>query len=369
MTNLSHTSNGDLTSQRPYSLENILGAAMSRPQALALIRSDTEAYNIFQTFPDIEQHRLLSFIQGNQGLRIMYESFAQKILKPSTHPERLESFLSAILEEPVQIMEVLPREGSRLSDKGTLVIMDFLVRLSDGAITNVEIQQVGYAFPGERADCYISDLILRQYNLLRSEQGSAFSYRHMKPVYLIIIMEQSSSSFLAAAPHYIHREQSSYDSGAEVVSLYHTIYISLDTFHKFVQNIDTKLHAWLTFLGSDQPADIVKLVNAYPEFLPLYRDIMEFRRHPKELMTMFSEALAIMDHNTELYMIDEMKKEIDELQKTIDEHLNTINDMNNVIAEKQHTIAEKQHTITEKQHTITEAQHTIAEAQHTIAEA
>ncbi len=300
-------------SQSNYSLEDILGESITHEEALSIIASDANTLRIFKSFPHAEQEKLISFIQGNQGLQIMHDGFAKHVLDPALHPERLKSFLSAVLDEDVKILEVLTLEGCQLSEKGSLVIMDLLVKLTDGSMVNVEIQQIGYAFPGERAGCYQSDLVMRQYNLVRSERGSAFSYHDMKPVCLIVIMEQSSKEFLAVSPHYIHRELHSYDSGAKAVNLFKTIYISLDTFRKISQNvdkeIDSMLHAWLTFFGSDSPADIVKLVNSYPEFLAYYKDITEFRRHPKELITMFSEALAIMDHNTELYMIDEMRKE------------------------------------------------------------
>ena len=218
--------------------------------------------------------------------------------------------------------------------------MDFIVELSDGSIVNVEIQQVGYAFPGERANCYLSDLIMRQYNLIKSERGKRFSYHDMKPAILIVFMESSSAPFLAVAPRYIHREQNSFDSGAKVPNLTHTVYISLDTFRSVVHNISTELDAWLTFLSSDRPADIVKLVNAYPEFLSCYQDIVEFRRHPKELMTMFSEALYMLDHNTELYMIDEMKKQLAEQKKALAEKENALAEKDRIIAEKDTKIKE-----------------------------
>jgi hypothetical protein len=96
-------------------------------------------------------------------------------------------------------------------------------------------------------------------------------------------MESSSKEFLKVAPCYIHRELHSYDSGADITNLSHTIYISLDTFRSVVHNISTELDAWLMFFSSDEPTDIVKLVNAYPEFRYLYQDITEFRREPKEL--------------------------------------------------------------------------------------
>lgn len=71
-----------------------------------------------------------------------------------------------------------------MSDTGSFVIMDIIVTLSDGTTVNVEIQKIGYDFPGERASCYISDFIMRQYNRVKH-----FSFRDLKPVILIVIKE------------------------------------------------------------------------------------------------------------------------------------------------------------------------------------
>ena len=71
---------------------------------------------------------------------------------------------------------------------------------------------------------------------------------------------------------YIHKEEVRYDSGARVTSLPKINYISLDTFRNAVHNIDNKLTAWLTFFSSEEPADIMALILAYPEFRELYAD-------------------------------------------------------------------------------------------------
>lgn len=292
-----------------YRLEDILGAAVTRTEALAAIQEDTRAYRLFSGFPLQEQEKLVAFIQGAQGLKITYDTFFKYVMNPDIHPSRLEHFLSAVLEQPVKIRMVLPLEGVRMTDAGSFVIMDIVVELSDGTIVNVEIQKIGYLFPGERASCYCADFIMRQYNRVRDERGEKFSFRDLKPVVLIVLMEASSASFQSVFPAYIHREKTVYDSGAPVNSLSKTIYISLDTFHAVVHNISTELEAWLTFLSTDRPADIIRLVSAFPEFLDCYRDLMEFRRHPRELISMYSEALAILDRNTEIYMCEELKKE------------------------------------------------------------
>lgn len=161
--------------------------------------------------------------------------------------------------------------------------------------------------------------------------GKRFSYHQMKPIILIVIMESSPDHFHAVSPHYIHREKTAFDSGVTIKNLTQIIYISLDTFRSVRQNISTMLDAWLTFLGSDAPTDIVKLINTYPEFIEYYKDIVEYRRHPKELMHMFSEALAIMDRNMEQYMIDEWKATIKEQDSIIKERDSTITKLETMI--------------------------------------
>lgn len=99
--------------------------------------------------------------------------------------------------------------------------------------------------------------------------------------------------------------------------------ISLDPFRSVVQNIDTEQKAWLSFLTADDPDEIVQLVNAYPEFLPCYQDIISFRRRLKELITTFSDALREMDRNTKVYMVEQLAKEVQEKDHALAEKDNT----------------------------------------------
>lgn len=291
-------------------LSSVFGPPCTRDAALTDLKKDPETYMKFLTFPPEEQEKVMAFLTGQHGLKITYDSFFQKIMSPILHPERLESLLSELLEQPVQIERVLPREGVRLSYEASLIIMDILVQLSDGSRVNVEIQKIGLRFPGERSSCYAADAIMRQYTELKSILKDKFDYRKMRPFYLIILMEESSRPFKEVAPHYIHTQVVHYDSGAKVTSLPQIRYISLDTFRETVHNIDNKLSAWLTFFSSDKPADILKLIDSYPEFRELYAEIAEFRKNPKELIGMYSEALTIADNNTVKLMIDDMRDEI-----------------------------------------------------------
>ena len=55
---------------------------------------------------------------------------------------------------------------------------------------------------------------------------------------------------------------------------------------------------------------VMRLIEVHPEFSDMYHEIAEFRREPEELIGMFSEALYIMDRNTEKYMVDELKEKV-----------------------------------------------------------
>ena len=106
-----------------FTLKEILGSSISRSDALAAICADSIAYQTFSSFPLEEQEKLISFIQGVQGLTITYDSFFKHIMNPDTHRSRLSGFLSAIHEQTVNVHNVLPLEGVRLLESGSFLIM------------------------------------------------------------------------------------------------------------------------------------------------------------------------------------------------------------------------------------------------------
>ena len=120
------------------------------------------------------------------------------------------------------------------------------------------------------------------------------------------------------------------------------------------------MEAWLTFLSSDDPERIVQLVNTYPEFLDCYQDIVKFRIHPKELITMYSEALLILDRNTSQLMIEDMQATIENLRELAAQKDGTIAAMGSTIAQKDDTIAQRDDTITQKDAEISALQAEIA---------
>ena len=98
--------------------------------------------------------------------------------------------------------------------------------------------------------------------------------------------------------------------------LHNYIFIPLDIFRKKHQNenISTELDAWLTFLSTEEPDEIMRLCDAFPFFKDIYRHIYEICQNTEDVMGIFSEALAELDRNTVDYMIDELKRSNEQLQ-------------------------------------------------------
>lgn len=303
----------------------------TREAVLETLRQKPEVWRDFQMFPPEYQEELILFCMGEKGLRTTYDKVFKYIYNPEKHPDRLEDMISAILEEPVKIVKVLQREGVQLKEQGTFIIMDIVVKLSDGSLIDVEMQKIGYKFPAERTDCYLADLLMRQYNDLQLTSDK-FNYKNMSKVMAIIIMETSSEVFLADHTHYIHSGKMVYDTGIQLNDLFENFYISLDTYKNFIHTrVKNKKEAWMLFLASDKMEDIMEVCETYPEFIPIYQDVFNFSNQVEELVMMFSDALREMDRNEERYMVEELRIEREKLEREKD---SLLKEKNGLLKEK-----------------------------------
>ena len=105
--------------------------------------------------------------------------------------------------------------------------------------------------------------------------------------------------------------------------------------------IHNRLEAWLTFLCRDEPELIMKLLKAYPEFIPLYKDIYELCLNMEKVIGMFSKELLEMDRNTVDLMIDEMQAEIDRQADKINHQAEEINMQVRAITELKQRLAQR----------------------------
>lgn len=156
----------------PTKLQQYFPMIRNKHDILKKIDSNVKLTEKFYSLKEHQRQEFLDFCSGARGVKMLYDSFFKEIMNPETVPERLENFLSVLLQRELKIVEVLPGDSSRIADEQSLLIMDIVVRFEDGTYCNVEVQKIGYAFPGERSACYSSDLLLRQYKTARSQKNS-----------------------------------------------------------------------------------------------------------------------------------------------------------------------------------------------------
>jgi hypothetical protein len=277
------------------------------------IQENRRLSEIYEEWNEQQRKVFLDCCTGVRGVKVLYDSFFKEIMNPEYAPQRLEELLSLILGQKVKVMQVLPPDSARIADENSLLIMDIVVELSDGSIANVEVQKIGYRFPGERCACYSADLLLRQYRRVREESTKRFSYRNIKNVYTIILFEKSPKAFHEFENVYIHHFEQATDTGLKINLLQEYNFIALDIFRKNIYNkgIQNELEAWLTFLSVDDPEMIVELLERYPRFQPMYEEIYEMCRSTERVMGMFSKELKELDDNTVEFMIDELQEMVD----------------------------------------------------------
>ena len=323
---------------------------------------EREIYNnpnllrIYEEWGEQQQKEFLDYCTGVKGVKILYDSFFKEIMNPENTPERLNELLSLLLSQSVTIRSVLPGDSTRIADECSLLIMDILVELEDGSLANIEVQKIGYHFPGQRSACYSADLLLRQYKRIKSEKKKAFSYKDIKSVYTIVFFETSTKAFHEFPHNYIHKFKQKSDSGLKLELLQKYIFIPLDIFRKnHHNNISNKTEAWLTFLSADEPNVIIQLITAYPEFKKMYEEIYVMCRNVEKVMEMFSKELLELDKNTVQYMIDEMQETIDNQQSQLKENQNQLEEKQNQLEEKQETIDSQQNELNQMKQLLNQA--------------
>ena len=330
---------------------------------------------IYHSWTLSRRQEFLDFCSGNRGIRILYDSYFKYVFNPDTHAAELSRMISVLIGQDVKIVQILPNE-SHLGADYTLVIMDIIVETANGSVVNVEVQKIGYNFPGERAACYNADLLLRQYQRIRKEYSESdtleksgksgekkvkFSYKYIRPVYTIVFMETSTEDFHRFPEDYVHTFCPVSDTGLKLNLLQNYIFVPLDIFRKHLDAVlylpddclITEREAWLAFLSSDDPKIILRILDQFPGiFRPLYDRICTMCRNTKEMIYMFSEELSILDKNTVMMMIEEQQETIEQQKKELLQKEEAIEQQKQELSQKEEAIEQQKQELSQKEETI-----------------
>ena len=91
---------------------------------------------------------------------------------------------------------------------------------------------------------------------------------------------------------------------------------------------------YLSLFVAETPEEIERLIEIFPDLESVRLDINEYLERPKEVLSMFSEALRILDRNTAELMVDRMKDEIDELKVQAEENKARLEEKDSQLEEK-----------------------------------
>lgn len=116
-------------------------------------------------------------------------------------------------------------------------------------------------------------------------------------------------------------------------------------------------------MSSDDPDDIISVIEKYPEFRAMYEHVYYICQNMERVMEMFSEELRILDRNTVHLMIDQMNEQIEGQKKIIEEKDRAIEEKDKAIEEKDKAIEEKDKAIEEKDKKILELQEMLSSLQ------
>ena len=136
-------------------LKNYFPTIREKEELLKEIQENIVLRDMYEQLEPELKEEFLNFCTGMKGLKILRDSFFKEVINPEYDPERLE------------------------------------------------IQKIGYKFPGARSACYTSDMLLRQYRRVRARQGKDFAYSQIKNVYLVVIYEKSPKEFKEFPIHII----------------------------------------------------------------------------------------------------------------------------------------------------------------------
>lgn len=301
--------------------------------------------------------RYEDFLKGKRSLPLLYDPFFKKIFNPVEREDRLSELVSCLLGQKVTVLEVFPNEDSQFL--GVMIIMDMVVMMADGSIANIEIQKISYDFPAERISCYSADLVLRQYKMITGKNqaekhnssmngSSKPSYKDMRKVHTIILFEDSNKSLISDMDKalYFHVGKTRFNTGVKIELLQDFVLVSLDTFRKYRYSdiregrteitdydydssqyndelVSEKMKRdrlkFLSLFVAETPQEIDRLIEIFPDLESVRQDINEYLERPGEVLSMFSEALRILDRNTAELMVDRMKDEMETLQVQKDE--------------------------------------------------
>ena len=316
------------------------------------LREDGEFLEKWNQMSAKAQNEMREIDAGERVPNMLSDVIFKSIFHPDKEPKRLSAFLSSILNRQVEVIGSLDKEGIHRSEKSKGIILDILARFENGEIAELEMQRVGRVFPSQRSVVYFAELVARQYAIAKGQKKSDVSYSDVKPVYTIILMEESTPEFWKTEK-YIHHFSQKSDTGLELELLQYYDYVCLDIFTDKHPRLAGELEKWLTFLSIKKTSDMKDFLKENPGFQFLYDNVIMMLSDREEMLCFMVSIIENEDvmetvRSSIKYEVRQLEKQLAEINEQIQEKNEQLEERDEQIQEKDEQLQERDEQIQEK---------------------
>lgn len=154
----------------------------TKEEVLREIENNSKLKEIYENWQEDEREEFLAFVTGTKGVKMMYDFISKAILNPEIYEERVEEFLSLLLQHR-RVRKKNKQEGKKTKS----------------------------------------------------------CYRDIKDVYTIVLFETSPSQLHKFRDVYLHHFEQKSDTGAEMNLLQKYLFVTLDNFRSIKHNKSSKM--------------------------------------------------------------------------------------------------------------------------------
>ena len=250
--------------------------------------------------------------EGKLVPNLLCDSIFKAVFNPEIFPERLARLVGAILGREVKVVRSMDKEGILQSVNSKGVVLDIVVEFADGSVADVEIQRRGSRMPPQRSAVNSANLLTRRYSVEKGKRKSEMDFTMLRPVYMIVIFEESVAPF-DRSPECVHHFRQSSDTGVEKGTEFELLqyydYVCLDVFRARHPHVASMLEVWLEFLTIRLTDEMENFLADHMEFREVYDQAVRMLAGKEELFQMFQDYLFEEDaRKTTLFTIRHEKE-------------------------------------------------------------
>ena len=258
-------------------------------------------------------------IETGERLPELYSDYAfKKQFDADVHRDRLTKLLQMIFGFSLEVVSSLKNEAVLTTIYSKKSILDILAKLSNNAVSNIEMQVVAQEFITKRIDVYCSDVILMQYSVQEGQKKEGFDFNKIEKTYVAVLMKESPKLF-RDNKSYIHRKLSITDTGIELPSLEEVVYLELDKcLEQFKEGkiaaSQEELATWLSAIAEVNDSFVRDKMSGLKDMADIQNDLKNMRLNKEEMVAMLGEKYEQAVRYSELNEAKRKGEEIGEIR-------------------------------------------------------